>query len=121
MPRCLSGLRVRDLGETRRIAILSQLDNTPTVPVDEAIIQDYARLTADARARGDALAGRAQTADRWVPPLHSRSVPLCSPSIGSTATTPTWFCLARNELHEHPVSSGQGSTVDASMKGKRDE
>jgi len=59
-------LRLRDLGEQRRTAVLSQLDNTPTVPVDEAVIQRYARLTADARVRGDGLSDKAHTADRWV-------------------------------------------------------
>ncbi len=54
------------LGDSRAGRIRMQLDMTATVPVDEAIIQRYARLIADARARGDALWAREHTADRWV-------------------------------------------------------
>lgn len=57
---------IQDLGEARRVVIHRQLDATATIPVDEAVIQRYARLTADARRRGDALAGKVHVADRWV-------------------------------------------------------
>lgn len=57
---------IRRLGEARRSAILAELDKTPTVPVDEEVIQRYARLTADARERGDALWDKVHTGDRWV-------------------------------------------------------
>lgn len=62
----LAWVLIRDLGEPRRQAILTHLENTATVPVDEAVIQRYARLTAEARARGDALGAKEHTADRWV-------------------------------------------------------
>lgn len=62
----LAWILIRDLGVARQARILTQLDRTPTVPVDEQVIGRYARLTADARARGDALAAREHTADRWV-------------------------------------------------------
>lgn len=57
---------IRDFGDARRSHLFAQLDATTTVPVDEYIIQRYAQLTADAKIRGDALGGRAHTADRWV-------------------------------------------------------
>ncbi|BBX73957.1 hypothetical protein MSHI_18630 [Mycobacterium shinjukuense] len=57
---------VRRLGEGRRDQILAQLDGTPTIPVDENVIQRYAKLTADAKARGDALWHKIHTGDRWV-------------------------------------------------------
>ena len=59
-------LLVRDLGEIRHSKILNQLDSTPTVPIDEVIIQQYAQFTASARSRGNALAAKEHTADRWV-------------------------------------------------------
>jgi hypothetical protein len=57
---------IRRLGETRRASILAELDKTPTVPVDEDVGQRYAKLTADARDRGDALWDKIHTGDRWV-------------------------------------------------------
>jgi predicted nucleic acid-binding protein len=62
----LAWVRIRQLGEARASRIVQQLDDTATVPVDEAVIQRFARLTADARARGDALADKAHTGDRWI-------------------------------------------------------
>lgn len=56
----------RNLGETRVNRIRAQLDATPTIPVDEQVIQRYARLTADATKRGDALGGKAHVGDRWI-------------------------------------------------------
>jgi predicted nucleic acid-binding protein len=60
----LSGLFA--LGEARRSAIRTQLDNTPTIPIDEEVILRFAKLTADARGRGDALAEKIHTGDRWI-------------------------------------------------------
>lgn len=54
------------LGKTRRERVWSQLDATPTIPVDEPVIQRFARLTAEARGRGDALGQKQHTGDRWV-------------------------------------------------------
>jgi predicted nucleic acid-binding protein len=54
------------LGEARRGPILHELNNTPTVPVNEDVIQRYAQLTADARERGDALWHKIHTGDRWI-------------------------------------------------------
>lgn len=57
---------LRKLGGVRRGQILFELDKTITVPVDEDVVQRYARLTADAQARGDALWDKIHTGDRWV-------------------------------------------------------
>jgi hypothetical protein len=35
--------------------------------VDEGVIQRYAKLTADARDRGDALWDKVHIGDRWIP------------------------------------------------------
>lgn len=55
-----------NLGETRTNRVLAELDATPTIPVDEQVIQRYARLTVDATKRGDALCGKAHVGDRWI-------------------------------------------------------
>lgn len=54
------------LSGARRDSILAALDATTMVPIDEAIIQRFVRLTVDARARGDALGQNDHTGDRWV-------------------------------------------------------
>ncbi|HET7475345.1 MAG TPA: hypothetical protein VFJ97_04890 [Dermatophilaceae bacterium] len=69
----LAWVIIRDLGEPRRTSIIAQLDNTATVPADEAVIQRYAQLTADARRRGDALGAKEHTADRWVAATAART------------------------------------------------
>lgn len=53
-------------GEQRRALLISQLDTTPTLPVDETVIRQFAHLTAESRRRGDALANKIHTADRWI-------------------------------------------------------
>ncbi|MGL4745783.1 MAG: PIN domain-containing protein [Dermatophilaceae bacterium] len=57
---------IRDFGARRLTTIRSQLDSAATIPVDEAIIQRFAQLTADARRRGDALGAKHHVADRWI-------------------------------------------------------
>ena len=43
-----------------------QLDSTPTVPVDELVIEAFVRITVDCRRSGHALGQREHVADRWV-------------------------------------------------------
>jgi predicted nucleic acid-binding protein len=43
-----------------------QLDNTPTVPVDERVIEAFVRITVDCRRSGHALGQKQHVADRWV-------------------------------------------------------
>ncbi len=62
----ITGMIEQCWGPDRREKLMQQLDATPTVPVDEQVVQRYARLTADARARGDGLGGAAHTGDRWI-------------------------------------------------------
>lgn len=57
---------IRGWGDRQRSLLISQLDSTATLPVDEPVIRQFARLTADARRRGDALGEKVHTADRWV-------------------------------------------------------
>ena len=54
------------LGDTRRMSIRQQLDQTPTIPVDELVIQRFARLTHACCERGDALGAKEHTGDRWI-------------------------------------------------------
>jgi hypothetical protein len=54
------------LGPERETSIRGQLDRTPTVPVDEAVVVAYAALTADCRAAGHALWDKVHTGDRWI-------------------------------------------------------
>jgi predicted nucleic acid-binding protein len=56
----------RNLGERRATAITSLLDATPTVPVDEAVVQSFVRLVASCRRSGHALGDKAHTADAWI-------------------------------------------------------
>lgn len=62
----IAGMSQGNWGPDRMEKLMQQLDATPTVPVDEKVVQRYARLTADARARGDGLGGAAHTGDRWI-------------------------------------------------------
>jgi predicted nucleic acid-binding protein len=57
---------INNIGEARASRIRVHLDLTATIPVDEPVIQRFARLTADARRRGDALGSKLHTADRWI-------------------------------------------------------
>lgn len=43
-----------------------QLDDTPTVPVDELVIQAFVRITVGCRRSGHALGQKEHVADRWV-------------------------------------------------------
>lgn len=43
-----------------------QLDNTPTVPVDDLVVEAFVRITVDCRRSGHALGQKEHAADRWV-------------------------------------------------------
>ncbi len=62
----LSGILQNGIGAQREARILTQLDRTPTIPVDEAVVRAYAELAATCKARGHALWDKIHTADRWV-------------------------------------------------------
>ena len=62
----LGGLLWRPVGPEREARIRRQLDKTVTVPVDEEVVQAYARLYAEARLSGHGLAEKIHTNDRWI-------------------------------------------------------
>src|SRR5680860_514278 len=62
----IAGVRGAGWASHHAEQVLQQLDRTPTIPVDERLIQRYADLTVDAKARGDALGGKPHTGDRWI-------------------------------------------------------
>lgn len=47
-------------------SLRNQLDNTPTVPVDELVIEAFVRLTVSCRRNGHALGQKEHVGDRWV-------------------------------------------------------
>ena len=60
--------------------------------MDEGVIQRYAKLTADARDRGDALWDQVDTGDRWIAATALAINAPCSPSTRSTTPTQISFC-----------------------------
>ena len=58
--------QVRRWSADRADRLREQLDNTPTVPVDERVIEAFVRITVDCRRSGHALAQKDHVADRWV-------------------------------------------------------
>lgn len=74
----IAGMCQGNWGPDRMEKLMQQLDATPTVPVDEKVVQRYARLTADARVRGDGLGGAAHTGDRWT---AATALPLDAPLL----------------------------------------
>lgn len=58
--------QVRRWAADRADRLREQLDNTPTVPVDERVIDAFVQITVDCRRRGHALGQKEHVADRWV-------------------------------------------------------
>ncbi len=57
---------VRGWSADRADRLREQLDNTPTVPIDERVIEAFVRITVDCRRSGHALGQKEHVADRWV-------------------------------------------------------
>ena len=62
----LGGLLWHPVGPEREARIRQQLEKTPTVPVDEDVVQACARLYAEARRSGHCLGQKIHTNDRWI-------------------------------------------------------
>jgi predicted nucleic acid-binding protein len=62
----LYGLYSSDWGEARRTRVMARLDDTNTVPVDEEVIQTYARLNAACKAGGHGLHAKEHRGDLWI-------------------------------------------------------
>lgn len=75
----LVGAHVGGWGDRRVDALVDQLDSTPTIGLDDTVLQSYVSLTADCRASGHALHAKHHTADRWIASCAiAKSVPLLS-------------------------------------------
>ena len=75
----LVGAQMAEWGERRVLALLEELDSTPTIGLDETVLQSYVSLTAACRAMGHALQAKQHTADRWIASCAvAKSVPLLS-------------------------------------------
>lgn len=73
----LAGAMADGWGARRVIALRQILDRTPTVVVDNAVIDTHAELYAECRRLGHALHGKAHTGDRWVAACAiTKSLPL---------------------------------------------
>jgi len=62
----LAGLLASNWGESRRSRLISQLDRTATIPVDERVVQAYARLRSACQAVGHALWDKPHRCDIWI-------------------------------------------------------
>ncbi len=81
---------VRGWSADRADRLREQLDNTPTVPVDERVIEAFVRMTVDCRRSGHALGQKEHVADRWIaataiairrPLLTSDGIYLATPGL----------------------------------------
>jgi predicted nucleic acid-binding protein len=62
----LAGALADGWGERRAAALREILDRTPTIGVDDAVIDAHAALYAQCRRRGHALHNKSHTGDRWI-------------------------------------------------------
>lgn len=62
----LTGALQDGWGERRMVELRQRLEQTPTVGIDEAVIEAYATLTAACRTSGHALHQKVHAVDRWI-------------------------------------------------------
>lgn len=62
----LTGALTSQWGSERHRRLLARLDTTPTIPVDSAVADRYASLTADLRKAGMGMHDSRHTGDRWI-------------------------------------------------------
>lgn len=62
----LEGALERSWGERRMANTRDALDQTPTIPPDDEVIDAYATLTATCRQNGHPLQDGRHVADRWI-------------------------------------------------------
>lgn len=58
--------QLRGWSTDRADRLRDQLNNTPTVPVNDLVIEAFVRITVDCRRSGHALGQKEHVADRWV-------------------------------------------------------
>ena len=61
-----AGVEIQGWGQRRRDDLAKRFNATVTVPYDAALIDEYARVYAEARRLGHALGGKHQSNDRWI-------------------------------------------------------
>ncbi|MGK2932101.1 MAG: PIN domain-containing protein [Solirubrobacterales bacterium] len=75
----LVGARTADWGEPRMSALRERLDATPTVQLDDDVLEAYVPLTVEARAQGKGIGHAPHAADRWIAACAiAKAVPLLS-------------------------------------------
>lgn len=62
----LAGALARGWGERRMTDLRAILDRTPTIGIDNEVIDAHAALYAECRRVGHALHGKAHIGDRWI-------------------------------------------------------
>jgi predicted nucleic acid-binding protein len=89
--------QLRGWSADRAQHLRDQLNNTPTVPVDDLVIDAFVRITVDCRRSGHALGQKEHVADRWVaataiairrPLLAVDSIYLATPGLELLALEP---------------------------------
>ncbi len=91
----LAGAASSGWGERRVHELRAQLDATPTITADVAVVDACAQLQAACRRAGHALADKRHAADCWMLRAPSRRSSLCSRGTASTSMCPAWRCSAR--------------------------
>ena len=61
-----AGAEFKNWGDAKRANLDHRLASSLIVPYDSALIDEYARVYAEPRHQGHALAGKPQTNDRWI-------------------------------------------------------
>jgi predicted nucleic acid-binding protein len=61
-----AGAEFKNWGHAKRADLDARLASSVIVPYDSALIDEYARVYAEARRQGHALAAKAQANDRWI-------------------------------------------------------
>lgn len=93
----LGGALIARWGERRLTTVRERLDATPTVDVDREVVEAFARLTAECRTAGHALATKQHTGDRWVAACAiAKGLPLLA-GDGIYANAPGLTLLEVNE------------------------
>lgn len=73
------GARYARWGEPRMEALHARLDATPTVQLDESVLEAYIALTVGARVQGRGIGQAPHVADRWIAACAiAKSPPLLS-------------------------------------------
>ena len=93
-----AGAEFKNWGDAKRAELDARLASSVIVPYDSALIDEYARVYADARRQGHALAGKAQANDRWIAATaRLLGVPLVTNTGPTSAASPASSSPSRPE------------------------